>query len=48
MMTRTWTALAVIESELAHQGIQTLIGRDILFFCLLIYDGHAGTFALGF
>jgi hypothetical protein len=48
MLTRTWVALPVIESELAHQGIQALIGRDILSFCLMTYDGQAGSFALGF
>jgi hypothetical protein len=46
--TRTWLALPVIESELAHQGIRALVGRDILKFCLMTYDGQAGTFALGF
>ena len=46
--TRTWSALRVIEAELAHQGIQALIGRDILESCLMTYDGQAGTFALGF
>lgn len=45
---RTWFALPVIEAELAHQGIHALIGRDVLRFCLMTYDGQAGTFALGF
>jgi hypothetical protein len=48
MATRTWPALPVIESELLHQGIQTLIGRDILKSCLMAYDGEAETFAIGF
>lgn len=48
MVTRTWMALPVIESELAHQGIQALIGRDILSFCLMTYDGQAASFSLGF
>ena len=48
MFTRTWFALPVIESELAHQGIQALIGRDILSFCLMTYDGQAASFSLGF
>ena len=48
MITRTWFAIPVIESELAHQGIQALIGRDILSFCLMTYDGQAGTFCVGF
>jgi hypothetical protein len=46
--TRRWFALRVIEAELAHQGIHTLVGRDILQSCLMTYDGQAGTFALGF
>jgi hypothetical protein len=45
---RTWFALPVIEAELIHQGIQALIGRDVLKCCLLTYDGEAGTFAIGF
>jgi hypothetical protein len=48
LFTRTWRAVAVIESELAHGGIQALIGRDILQSCLLTYDGEAGTFTIGF
>jgi len=48
MITRTFHAVPVVEAELAHQGIQALIGRDILIFCLLTYDGEAGTFCLGF
>jgi hypothetical protein len=48
LMTRTWRAVPVIESELAHAGIQALIGRDILEYCLMTYDGQAGTFAIGF
>ena len=48
MVTRTWFALPVIETELLHQGIQALVGRDVLHFCLMTYDGQAGTFTLGF
>jgi hypothetical protein len=46
----TWHyhAIAVIESDLAHQGIQALIGRDILLNCLFAYDGQAQTFCLAF
>jgi len=38
----------VAEAHLAIQGIQALIGRDILRRCLLIYDGQSGIFTLGF
>ena len=48
MIARNFTALPVIESDLEHQGIHALIGRDILSFCLLTYDGQAGMFCLGF
>lgn len=40
--------LAVVECELEAQGIQALIGRDILSECLLVYDGVDDTFALAF
>lgn len=40
--------VAVSESHLSAQGIQALIGRDILARCLLVYDGQAGVFALAF
>jgi hypothetical protein len=38
----------VIESNLSQQGIQGLIGRDLLAHCLFVYDGASGTFCLGF
>ncbi|HSH39257.1 MAG TPA: hypothetical protein VK993_10755 [Chthoniobacterales bacterium] len=41
-------ALPVIQSSLHHQGIQALIGRDVLGNCLLVYDGRAGIYILGF
>jgi hypothetical protein len=48
LIRRTFMAVPVIEANLIHQGIQALIGRDILAACLFTYDGQAGTFALGF
>lgn len=42
------SALPVIQSSLHHQGIQALIGRDVLANCLFIYDGRAGLYILGF
>lgn len=48
MVNRTWFGVPVIEAELIHQGIHALIGRDILSFCLLTYDGQTQTFCLGF
>jgi hypothetical protein len=41
-------AVPVIETNLAHQGILALVGRDILSNCLLCYDGQAGIFSLAF
>lgn len=48
LVIRTWHAIAVTESQLAHQGIQALIGRDVLSACLLTYDGQQQSFCLGF
>ena len=41
-------AVAVIGSQLSPQGIQALIGRDVLKNCLFVYDGQAGIFSLAF
>jgi predicted aspartyl protease len=38
----------VAACELQIQGIQALIGRDVLRMCLFIYDGQSGRFTLGF
>ena len=47
-LTRTFHVWPVMESQLIHQGIQALIGRDILAFCLLTYDGASQNFSLAF
>jgi hypothetical protein len=44
----TLDTVSVMEAALEGQGIQALIGRDILKNCLFVYDGKAGTFALAF
>ena len=41
-------ALQVFESSLTVQGIEALIGRDILSGSLLVYDGRANIFSLAF
>ena len=41
-------AVPIIASDLAIQGIQALLGRDVLSRCLLVYDGSAGSFTLSF
>lgn len=40
--------LPIIESHLPNQGIQALIGRDVLSNCLLVYHGHTNTYTLAF
>jgi hypothetical protein len=44
----TLSNVAVAEAHLSIQGIQALIGRDVLKQCLLIYDGQTGIFTLAF
>jgi hypothetical protein len=41
-------ALPVIETELRGQGIDGLIGRDVLDRCTLIYNGTAATLCLAY
>lgn len=40
--------MPVVESDLSAQGIQALIGRDILSDSLLVYNGYTGLFILSF
>lgn len=47
-LTYTIQALPVIESDLAAQGIQALLGRDVLGHCLFVYDGANGNYTLAF
>lgn len=42
-----WT-MPVIESDLSSQGLDALIGRDILARALMIYDGMQGRVTLAF
>jgi len=41
-------AIPVIESNLARQGIEALLGRDVLAGGALWYNGHGGTLSLAF
>ncbi|MBI4660696.1 MAG: hypothetical protein HY735_17810 [Verrucomicrobia bacterium] len=41
-------AIPIIASDLVHQGIHALIGRDILANCLFTYDGQGNVFCLAF
>jgi hypothetical protein len=47
-MTRNFDAIPVIETDLLHQGIAGLLGRDLLAHCLLVYNGELGIFTLSF
>lgn len=41
-------ALPVIEADLKSQGIDGLIGRDVLASCVLVFNGTANTVSLGY
>ena len=47
-LSRIFPAIPVIESEFSHQGIDGLLGRDILGRCLFIYNGELGVYTLSF
>lgn len=47
-ISRIFTAIPVIESNLVHQGIDGLLGRDVLSQCLLVYNGELGIYTLSF
>jgi hypothetical protein len=40
--------IAVIGCRLTPQGMDVLIGRDVLEGCLLVFDGVSGTFSLAY
>lgn len=44
----TLPIVPVVEAHLSFQGIQALLGRDILSNCLFLYDGQSGVFTLAF
>jgi predicted aspartyl protease len=48
LMTFSINAFQVFESSLSVQGIQALIGRDLLANCLFVYDGRSNIFTLAF
>lgn len=43
---RVFTAIPVLASSLSHQGIDGLLGRDVLSKCLLVYNGELQFFTL--
>ena len=38
----------IVEAPLAAQGIEGLVGRDVLSRCRFVYDGPTSTFSLSF
>ena len=40
--------IPVIGTDLSAQGIDALVGRDVLKDCVLVYNGGTGTFTLAF
>ena len=47
-LNRIFSTIPVVESHLAHQGIDGLFGRDILDHCILIYSGELKLCILSF
>lgn len=47
-LSRQFNAVPVIESKFSHQGIDGLLGRDILNHCVFIYNGELGIYTLSF
>lgn len=45
---RYFHTIPALESEFSHQGIDGLLGRDILESCLFIYNGELGIYTLSF
>jgi hypothetical protein len=45
---RVFDAVPVVAADFSTQGIQGLFGRDLLKSCLLVYDGAAALFCIGF
>jgi hypothetical protein len=47
-ISRVFSAIPVIQSSFAHQGMDGLLGRDLLASCLLVYNGELGIYTLSF
>ena len=47
-ISRYFYAIPVIETNFAHQGIDGLLGRDVLANCVFIYNGELGFYTLSF
>jgi len=47
-LNRTFNAIPVIETNIKHQGIDGLMGRDVLRHCLFVYNGELNIHTLSF
>jgi hypothetical protein len=47
-ISRSFNAIPVLESNLKHQGIDGLMGRDVLSHCLFVYNGELKIYTLSF
>lgn len=47
-LNRNFNAIPVIESNVKHQGIDGLLGRDVLSHCLFVYNGELKIHTLSF
>lgn len=47
-LSRQFHAVPVVESKFSHQGIDGLLGRDVLNQCVFIYNGELGIYTLSF
>lgn len=47
-LSRVFPAIPVVESDFSSQGIQGLLGRDVLASCVLFYNGEIGLCTLSF
>lgn len=47
-LSRQFAAIAVTEANLTAQGIDGLLGRDILGHCVMVYSGASSIFILSF
>lgn len=41
-------ALPIVETQLSSQGIDGLLGRDVLNNCMLIFNGSGGFYTLSY
>lgn len=45
---RCFNAIPIVESRVAHPGIDGLLGRDVLDHCLFVYHGELRVYTLSF